>query len=138
MRKALSLALALAGALMLAAPASSTTSTTATTSNTAQWCAAVIRVNTQFGTMKNKRYVPLEKVTQKQWIAVWDYTLKHKAELLAITPAVIKKAMQHELAFFARLKATHWATTKSLAPMTIADVKQLNAFQRTQCGIKGI
>jgi hypothetical protein len=132
MRKVLAVLLVLAGALTLVVPAMSRTS------NTAQWCAAVIKINTQYGTMKNKRYLPQDKVTQKQRVAVYEAALKQKGKLLSITPKSIKTAQQHELTFFANLKANHWSPTTPLAPMTIADIHKLSAFQRTQCGIKGI
>lgn len=102
------------------------------------WCAAVIQINTKYGTMKNKHYLPANQVTDKQRFAVYEASLKARSQLLAITPAAIKKSMADELAFFANLKANKYATTTPLTPLTIADIKQLTAYQRTQCGITGL
>ncbi len=125
-------------ALLVAGPAPASPRSVSAGASTSAWCAEVIRINTKFGTMKNKTYVPQNQVSNKTRIALFEYALAHRNQLLSITPAVIKTAQAHELAFFARLKANHYSPTTPLAPMTIADVKQLSAFQRTKCGIKGI
>jgi hypothetical protein len=98
----------------------------------------VIRINTRFGTMKNKRYLPANQVSTKMRIAVFEYALAHRSQLLGITPAEIKPAQQRQLVFFARLKANHYSPTTGLAPMTLADIKQLASYQRTRCGITGL
>ena len=132
-------ALALLGTTAAAAPgASGTVTSSSSTASTAAWCAAVIRINTRFGTMKNKRYLPQSEVSDKARIAVVEYALAHRGQLLALTPSQIKKAQRDELAFYARWKANHYARTTGLAPMTIAEYKQLAEFQRTKCGITGI
>jgi hypothetical protein len=100
------------------------------------WCAATIRINTQYGTMKNKRYLPYTQVSAKARIAVMEAALKQRAKYLAITPAEIKTAVSHELAYYARLKANHYVLTTSSAPMTAADINKLVAFQKTRCGIR--
>ena len=40
------------------------------------------------------------------------------------------------MAYFAHIKANHYAKTTPLAPMTIAEVNKLTTFEKTQCGIK--
>ncbi len=125
-------------ALLVAGSATAAPRNVSAATSTSAWCAEVIRINTKFGTMKNKRYLPANQVSNKTRIAVYEYAIAHRSQLLSIAPAVIKKAQADELTFFARLKANHYSPTTPLAPMTIADVKQLSAFQRTKCGIKGI
>jgi hypothetical protein len=101
-----------------------------------RWCAEVIRVNTQFGLMKNKTYVSSRQFSQKAFVAEIEYTLKHRAQFLAITPNEIRTAQTHQLAFFARLKANHYARTAPLGPFTLGDNDKLMAFQKTKCGIR--
>ena len=100
------------------------------------WCASVIRINTQFGTMKNKRYLPIGQLSKKAIVAVMEYALKNRAKLLAITPNEIRTAQFHELAFYTKLKANHYASTTPLGPFTLADNEKLIAFQKVKCGIK--
>ena len=100
------------------------------------WCAAVIRVNTQFGTMKNKRYLPISRLSKKRIVAVMEYALQHRAQLIASTPNEIRTAQIHELAFYARLKANHYAPSTQLGPFTLDDNNKLVAFQKAKCGIK--
>ena len=132
------------GALTLVATATAETegthvaATQASARSTAEWCAAVIRINTKYGAMKNKRYIPQDQVPMRSRIAIFEAALRERSKLLAITPPEIKKAMRDELTFFAHLKANHYAPTTPLTPLTIAEVKQLSAFQRTKCGITGI
>ena len=100
------------------------------------WCASVIRINTQLGTMKNKRYLPTGQLSKKAIVAVMEYALKNRAKLLAITPNEIRTAQTHELAFYAKLKANHYAPTTPLGPYTLADNAKLIAFQKAKCGIR--
>jgi hypothetical protein len=133
--------LAVIGATATATATSAATrrdSATESTRNTAQWCAAVIRINTKYGAMKHKRYIRQDQVPMRSRIAIFEAALREQAKLLAITPPTIKKAMRDELAFFAHLKANHYADTTPLTPLTIAEVNQLSAFQRTKCGITGL
>ncbi len=125
-------------ALLVASPAAATTtarSSPASSANAAQWCALVIQINTKYGTMKNKRYLPTGKVPLSAWKAVIDAGLAARSRILAVTPKSIKKAMTDELTYFARIKANHYSLKTPLAPFTIAEVKQLGNFQRTKCGI---
>ena len=108
-----------------------------TGSNTAQWCAAVIKTNTRFGTMKNKHYIRSALNSPSVQKALVTYTVKHKAQILAITPAQIKTAMSHELTFYANLVANGFKRTTPLAPFSPADSKRLLDFQHAHCGITG-
>ena len=125
-------------ALLVASSAAAMTtarSSPAGSANVAQWCALVIQINTKYGTMKNKRYLPTGKVPLSAWKAVIDAALAGRKKILVVTPASIKKAMTDELTYFAHVKANHYSLNTPLAPYTVAEAKQLGNFQRTQCGI---
>jgi hypothetical protein len=97
----------------------------------------VIKINTKYGTMKNKRFLPESKVPPDAWKAVIDVAVAQRSHILAITPSSIKKAMTHELAWFARVKANDYDRVGTpLGSFTIADITQLTNFQKTKCGIK--
>jgi hypothetical protein len=100
------------------------------------WCAAVIKTETQLGLMKNKRYLPANQFSRKAFIAGIEYALKHQTHFLAITPNEIRAAEARQFAYFAKLKANHYAPTTPLGPFTLADNHKLVAFQKTKCGIK--
>jgi len=132
---------ALLGALGSATAAPATTLTGASevsAGGATEWCAAVIRINTEYGAMKNKRYIAQDLVPMRSRIAIFETALRERSKLLAITPPEIKKAQRDELTFFAHLKANHYSTTTPLAPLTLAEIHQLAAFQRTKCGISGL
>lgn len=125
-------------ALLLASPAAATTRARSSPTGAASagaWCALVIQLNTKYGTMKNKRYLPADKVPLSAWKAVIDAGLAGRSHLLAVTPGSIKKAMTDELAYFARVKANHYAQATPLGQFTVAEVTQLVNFQRKMCGI---
>lgn len=103
----------------------------------AAWCAAVIKINTRFGTMKNKRYIQSALSSPAKRQAVVRYAVAHKAHILAITPKEIKKAQIHELTFYANLVENDFATSTPLAPFTFADSTQLLDYQHEHCGITG-
>ncbi len=139
-RRAAAAAVALLGVLGTATVAHGTTRSGASegsTRNAADWCAAVIRINTKYGAMKNKRYIAQNLLPIRSRIAIYETALRERSKLLAITPPEIKKAQRDELTFFAHLKANHYATRTPLTPLTIAEIHQLAAFQRTKCGITG-
>jgi hypothetical protein len=107
----------------------------ARTTDTKSWCTAVIQVNTEYGTMKNKRFLPPGQVPVSAWKKVIDATLAGQSEYIARTPAEIKTAVKHQVAWFAKVKANHYSLKTSPAPMTIADVQKIAAFEKTKCGI---
>ena len=96
----------------------------------------MIKINTKYGTMKNKRYLPAGKVPLSAWKGVVDAAVAGRSHILAVTPSSIKKAMTHELDYYARVKANHYSFGTPLAPFTVAEVTQLGNFQRTKCGIR--
>ena len=55
---------------------------------------------------------------------------------IALAPSSIKTAVTRQIAYFKNIKAHNYSKTTPLAPMTLADVKKITDFERTQCGIK--
>ena len=130
---------ALLAAALLASPAAATTRAATypvKAANAAQWCALVIQINTKYGTMKSKRFVPLAKVPPSTWKALVDAAVAERGHLIALAPSEIKKAVTHELAWFARIKANHYSKATPLGPWTAAEIGQITNFERTKCGIK--
>jgi hypothetical protein len=113
------------------------TAADAASADTAAWCAAVIKANTRFGTMKNKHYLRSALASPRIQKALISYTVKRKAQVLSITPSAIKTAMSHELTYYSHLVANGFSKTTPLAPFTIADSKKLLAYQHAHCGITG-
>ena len=125
-------------ALLLASPAAAMTTARSSSdgsANAAQWCALVIQINTKYGTMKNKRFLPVGKVPLKTWKALVNAAHAARSQLLAVTPASIKKAMTDELAWFDRIRANHYSKTTPLGSWTVAEICQITTFERTKCGI---
>jgi len=125
-------------ALIAVAPAAATKSTSTTTASvvdTKSWCKAVIDANTRAGTMKDKRFLAPSKITPILWKKVVDAAVSNGGEFIALAPGSIKTAVTHEIAYYRHIKANHYSTTTPLAPMTLADVKKIMDFERTQCGI---
>jgi hypothetical protein len=108
----------------------------ARTADTKSWCNAVIQTNTKAGTMKNKRFLDFATVPASAWKNVVDAAAAHGDEFIALAPSSIKTAVKHQIAYFKHIKANHYSKTTPLAPMTLADVKKITDFERTQCGIK--
>ena len=130
---------ALVAAVLVASPAAAMTraaSSPAGGATAAQWCALVIQINTKYGTMKNKRFLPAGKVPPSAWKAIVDAAVAKRSQLLAVTPSEIMKAFTDELAWFARIKANHYSKTTPLGSWTVTEVGQITNFERTKCGIK--
>jgi hypothetical protein len=126
-------------ALILAAPAIGSVRSGASGeqgSDTQAWCAWMIRVNTKYGLMKNKHYVPESKWTVAAWKGVIDTTLAQQKHYIAIAPASLKALLAHEVAYYARVKAKGYQlTTAKLGSFTRAELNEVTDFQRTKCGI---
>ncbi len=116
--------------------APSARSTTAGAADTRSWCAAVIATNTKYGTMKNKTFISTDKISPTTWKNVVDAAVAGRSRFIALAPASIKTAVTHEMAYFVHLKANHYAQSTPLAPWTLAEVKKITNFEKTQCGIK--
>jgi hypothetical protein len=130
---------AFVAAVLVASPAAAMTraaSSPAGAANAAQWCALVIQINTKYGTMKNKRFLPFGKVPLSTWKALVNAAVAGTGQLVAAAPSEIKKAMIHEMAWFARIKANHYSKATPLGSWTVAEVGKITNFERTKCGIK--
>lgn len=99
------------------------------------WCMLAIKINTQYGTMKNKHYLPGNKVPLKSQEALISAAIAQRTQILAVTPTVIKKAMTDELTYYAHLKARGYTNPGLLTPFTIAEAGQLLTYQHKYCGI---
>jgi hypothetical protein len=130
--------MAVVAALIAVAPAAATKNTSSTPANavdTKSWCKAVIDTNTRAGTMRNKRFLAPSKITPVMWKKVVDAAVANGSKYIALAPSSIKTAVRHQIAYFRNIKANHYSRTTPLAPMTLADVKKISDFERTQCGI---
>ena len=96
----------------------------------------MIEADTKAGSMKNKRFLPTDKLPPGVWKKVVDTAVAGRTKLLAVTPSSIKTAMTHRLDWFARIKANHYSNTTPLGSWTLAEVKKITDFERTKCGIK--
>ena len=135
----LSMLVATLVALLVGSPASaapSAHSTTVRAVDTKSWCAAVIATNTKYGTMKNKTFISTDKVSATAWKNIVDAAVAGRSRFIALAPASIKTAVTHEMAYFVHLKANHYAQSTPLSPWTLAEVKKITNFEKTQCGIK--
>ena len=59
-----------------------------------------------------------------------------RSRFIALAPASIKTAVTHQMAYFVHLKANHYSQWTPVAPWTLAEVKKIANFEKTQCGIK--
>jgi hypothetical protein len=118
-----------------AAQAGAVPARTSSASDTKSWCAAVIRANTNAGIMKNKRFLPINQVPAAAWKKVVDLAVAQGDRFIDLAPSEIKTAVKHEIAWFKRLKANHYSRNTPLAPLTLAEVKQITNFEKTKCGI---
>ena len=119
-----------------ASQAGAVPSRTSSASDTKSWCAAVIRANTNAGTMKNKRFLPVDQVPAATWKKVVDLAVAQGDRFIALAPNEIRTAVKHEIAWFKRIKANHYSRNTPLAPWTLAEIKQITNFERTKCGIR--
>jgi hypothetical protein len=118
-----------------ATSAASPTKAAAVAPNAEAWCALVIDINTRYGYMKDKRYLPAQQVSPDTFKAIGEEGISRRDEILAITPPEIKDAMTAELDYFAASKANNFSATTPLDSFTPALQQQLVTFQTDQCGI---
>jgi len=135
--KRLSIAVVTLIALLLGSPAPAapnTRSTTARGADTQSWCAAVIAINTKYGAMKNKTFIASRTAFRfKDFV---DAMAESRSRFIALAPASMKTAVSHQMAYFVRLKANHYSQRTPVAPWTLAEVKKIVNFEKSQCGIK--
>jgi hypothetical protein len=126
---------ALVTALLVGSPAAAMTRAQSAPANTKEWCAYVIKVNTKYGTMKNKRFLPTGQIPPSVWKKVIDAGVAGRSTFLAVTPSSIKTAVTHEMDWFAHVKANHYSSATPLGAWTLAEIKAITDFERTKCGI---
>ncbi len=85
------------------------------------YCSVVIKVNTDAGTMVNKTFVPADEWTRAQVAALVDFTLTHRTEFLAITPAELKSAVEVELQWMQAIKDAGYDLQTQNVPAGIGD-----------------
>ena len=132
---AIATAVALLGTTATGLAATTTASSPSAGPSAKAWCALVIQINTQYGAMKNKRYLPGNKVPLKSQKALISTAIAQRTQILAVTPTVIKKAMTDLLTYYARLKARGYSNPALTAPLTIAEAGKLLDYQHKYCGI---
>ena len=74
-------------------------------------------------------------ITPAKWKKVVDEAVANGGKYIALAPNSNKTAVTHQIAYFKHIKANNYSTNTPLAPMTLADVKKITDFERTQCGI---
>ena len=89
----------------LAIPAAPPASPTLQSGTAVSYCALLIQVNTQLGTMVNKRLIPSTEWTQDQRTAIVKEALGHRDEFLAATPAELRPDIQVELEWYDNIAA---------------------------------
>jgi hypothetical protein len=99
------------------------------------WCAEVIKLNTKYGTMRNKRYVLPSQVSLSAWKHLVDATLAERARYIALAPSSIKTAVKHQITWYVKVKANHYSRTTPYKPLTRTDITKLTNFQGAHCGV---
>jgi hypothetical protein len=122
-------------ALVIAAWALAASPPPASAGSAKGWCAYVINVNTKYGLMENKRYLPKSRVPQTAWKHVVNAILAGRDRYIALAPTSIKTAVKHEITWYVEVKSNHYSRATRPAPLTHADITRLTVFQNTRCGI---
>jgi hypothetical protein len=104
--------------------------------DTQAWCALVIKINTESGRMKNKRYLAERMVPPSTWKTLVDAVTADSDHLLALTPSAIKSAEARGLDWFSHVKANDYERTTPFGSFTGADRELITDFQKTKCGIR--
>jgi hypothetical protein len=123
-------------------PTGTSATTPAPTSPVAQpgtadsYCALVIRVNTQLGTMVNKQLIPSTEWTQEQRTAIVKEALGHRDEFLAATPTALRPDIEVELQWYANIAAAGYNWTTAAAPPGLPQAAvHIVDYQQKNCGI---
>jgi hypothetical protein len=107
----------------------------ASAGNANGWCAELVRLNTKYGTMRNKRYLLRSQVSLSAWKRLIDATLAERRHYIALAPTSIKTAVKHRITWYAKVKANHYSRTTSYPPLTRVDTRKLIVFESTHCGV---
>ncbi|MCI0686816.1 MAG: hypothetical protein L0Y54_06200 [Sporichthyaceae bacterium] len=103
----------------------------------AAWCDLVIRVNTKWGLMVNKHYLPPGEVAMEQLVGLVDEALAGANQYVAASPPAIRRAVEIQLQYFQALKDHNFDVTSVLLPDAefAQATEDLNAFQEDKCGV---
>lgn len=100
------------------------------------YCSVVIKVNTDIGTMVNKKFVPSPEWTHAQVQALVDFVLSHTAEFRALTPPELKSDIEVEILYWQAVKDAGYDMVTAKAPAGLGNAAvQITDYQRTHCGI---
>jgi len=123
-------------------PGSSTAASSTAASPTAgaalggDFCSVVIKVNTDAGTMVNKKYIPVDQTTQAQIMTLTDWTIAHRAEFLAITPAELKADVELEMQWWQAIKDAGYDWKAAKVPDGFGPAaKRISDYEHSVCGI---
>jgi len=120
----------------LPAPTASPASPTVQSGTAESYCALIIRVNTQLGTMVNKKLIPSTEWTQAQRTAIVKEALGHREEFLAATPAELRPDIEVELQWYDNIAAAGYSWTAAAAPPGLQEAAvHIVDYQQTHCGI---
>lgn len=118
-------------------PTPPVSATTAAPTPSLDYCAVVIKVNTDAGTLVNKKFVPSPQWTHAQVQYVADYALNHQPEFLAIAPPELKADIQVEIQFWQAVKDAGYDMLTPNLPAGIGEAaKHITAYQKAHCGIE--
>lgn len=100
------------------------------------YCAVVIKVNTEAGTMVDKKFITVQAMTKAQTQTLADWVLGHRAEFVAIAPPELRSDIELAVQWWQAVKDAgyDWFSAKAPAgfPEAAARIAQ---YERTQCGI---
>jgi hypothetical protein len=117
-------------------PAAPSASPTAQWGTAESYCALVIQVNTQLGTMVNKKLIPATQWTQDQRTAIVKEALGHRDEFLAATPAELRPDIEVELQWYDNIAAAGYSWTAAAMPSGLPEAAvHIVNYQQTHCGI---
>ncbi len=101
------------------------------------YCAVVIKVNTDAGTLVNKKFVPSPQWTHAQVQYVADYAIDHHAAFVALTPPELKADVEVEVQFWQAVKDAGYDMLAATPPPGIGPAAQhITAYQKAHCGIE--
>jgi hypothetical protein len=100
------------------------------------YCSIVIKVNTDTGTMVNKKFVPTDQWTHAQVQTLVDFVLSHTAEFRDITPPELKSDIDVEILYWQAVKDAGYNMTAAKPPAGIGEAAvRITKYQQTHCGI---
>ncbi len=100
------------------------------------FCALVIQINTQLGTMVNKKFISVNQMTNAKWAELVQAALQHRAELLAAAPAELKPDVELEMQWYEAVAAANGDANAAAAPPGFGEAAgRIAQYQAVHCGI---